>query len=273
MFQPRCAWGSWRLYAVERIVLACLLTAWSTVQTVEAQEDLVDKRGPQPPAVRPAVPPRDSLAWRVEPLPADNLVKNPWFRSGNKPSLEHWVPDKNWTASDKQGNPTPDDVEGTAARISTGRTDQQRGKTVDVGVETCLYQVVAADPAHTTLKFDMYWVTHTVNPCVVTVYGGPSAQGPWTEVWKPFHQVQTKSVMPKSGSRRGQDLWKDYSAKTDLATTTLARGNAHYKIEVCAHLARQERGTEDHRNLLFGRCRALIRPLVSRPVGLAGQIS
>jgi hypothetical protein len=127
-------------------------------------------------------------------------------------------------------------VEGTAARISSGRTDQERGKTVDVGVETCFYQILAADPSHTMLKFHMYWVTHTVNPVTVTVYGGKSPDGPWTAVWKPFHHVQTKSVMPKSGSHRGQDLWKDYSGKTELVTTTLPHGYPHYKLEVRATL-------------------------------------
>jgi len=214
----------WRPWMSATVAVACLLSA--PVPGVGAPAPNGDQGAPE----------RSSFAWRVDSLPADNLLKNPWFRTGNRPSLEHWVSDAYWTASNKHGNPTPDDVEGTAARISTGRTDEQRGKTVDAGVETCLYQIVSADPSLTKLKFDMYWVTHTVNPVTVRVYGGPSREGPWTEVWKPFHHVQTTSLRPKSGSRRGQDLWKDFSDLTDLATTTLSLGYPHYKLEIRATL-------------------------------------
>ena len=185
-----------------------------------------------------------SLEYLVSQLPEDNLIKNPWFRTGNRPSLDYWteatLADGGWVASQKPGNPSPDRVVGTAARISTGRGVDCRGKSVDIGVDAYLYQIVAADPEKRTLKFDMYWVTHTVNPVVVTVYGSTSPEGPWIEVWKPFYQVHTKAIIPPSG--RGQDLWKYYSETTDMVTVTLeTTGYPYYKLEIRGRLP-DERG-------------------------------
>ena len=143
----------------------------------------------------------------------------------------HWQGD-----TTKWGNPTPDDEAGSAARISTGRrADSDVGKTVDIGKDAYLYQVVAANPANKTLKFDMFWVTHTVNPGEVDVYGGPSETGPWTQLWRPFHQVHLKPVRPPEG-RSGNLLWRHYSDLTDLVTTTIPAGHPYYKIVVRGNL-------------------------------------
>lgn len=152
----------------------------------------------------------------VPPLPEDNLISNPWFRQGTKPSLNGWTATSNgrggWDATQKRGNPTPDDVVGTCARVSTGRGTRRAGWSVDPGVDAYLSQVVAADPQKRTLKFDMYWVTHTVNPAIV------------------------------SSSGRGQDLWFYYSALTDMVTTTLAQGYPYYKVEIHANLPDSQGG-------------------------------
>jgi hypothetical protein len=171
--------------------------------------------------------------WQVPSLPKDNLLKNPWFRD----KLEPWVGDGHWQGNTtKWGNPSPDEKMGSSARISTGRrTDSDIGKSVDVGKDAYLYQVVAADPANKTLKFDMYWVTHTLNPGEVNIYGGPSAKGPWKHLWRPFHQVHKKAVRPPMG-RSGNVLWKHYSDLTELATTTIPVGYPYYKLEVHANL-------------------------------------
>ncbi|HHT26318.1 MAG TPA: hypothetical protein GXZ82_03580 [Firmicutes bacterium] len=180
----------------------------------------------------------------VPPLPEDNLISNPWFRQGTKPSLNGWTATSNgrggWGATQKRGNPTPDDVVGTCARVSTGRGTRRAGWSVDPGVDAYLSQVVAADPQKRTLKFDMYWVTHTVNPAIVSVYGGSSPHGPWVKVWEPFHQVFTKTIVSSSG--RGQDLWFYYSALTDMVTTTLAQGYPYYKVEIHANLPDSQGG-------------------------------
>ena len=152
------------------------------------------------------------MEWRVDPLPADNLIENPWFRIGDQPSLAGWVEATpgpgGWTASQKQGNPTPDDVIGTAARISTGRGDTRTGWTVDSGVDAVLYQIVAADPAKRTLKFDMFWVAHTINPAKVTVFGGDSERvlGP------SFGSPSTRCIpVIRPESKMGNELWRYYS--------------------------------------------------------------
>ena len=151
-----------------------------------------------------------------------------------------WVTDGHWGASEKDGNPTPDGVLGTSARISTGRGENQAGKTVDPGVDTYLAQVVSADPNYRTLRFDMYWVTHTLQPGQVTIYGAESGEGPWTAVWRPFYQVFTRMIIPES--REGQDLWNYYSDLTSLVTTNLARGYPFYKLEVHANLPDEHGG-------------------------------
>lgn len=172
----------------------------------------------------------------VPPLPQDNLVRNPWFRNSQNtgPGTNEWVSDGYWQASDKDGNPTPDTVLGTAARISTGRGTNDVGQTVPPGVDTYLSQVVAVDPNLRLLKFDMYWVTHTLNPGEVDIYGGSSTNGPWTHIWKPFYQVYTTVIVPPGG--HGQDLWSYYSDTTDLVTTLLTDGYPYYKLEVHAIL-------------------------------------
>lgn len=171
--------------------------------------------------------------WQVPTLPKDNLLKNPWFRD----TLEPWVGDGHWQGNTtKWGNPTPGEKAGSAARISTGRrADSNVGKTVEVGKDTYLYQVVAADPANKRLKFEMYWVAHTLAPGEVTIYGGHSEKGPWTKLWCPFHQVHRKVVRPPKG-RRGNVLWRHYSSLTALVATTIPTGYPYYKVEVHANL-------------------------------------
>jgi hypothetical protein len=174
----------------------------------------------------------------VSQLPEDNLLKNPWFKVGNTPSLEGWTLTSTgrggWGASQKPGNPTPDDSIGTSARISTGRGADKKGWSVDPGVTTGLYQIVNADPGNTILSFHMYWVTHTVDPAKVTVYGGDSPQGPWKEVWVPFNQTYTKTIRPLSG--RGNDLWGFYSSNTPEVSTVIDRGYPYYKLEITGRL-------------------------------------
>ena len=167
-----------------------------------------------------------AAAYIVPQLPSDNLVQNPWFRCGAKPCMESWVaPNGYFGASDKDGNPTPDNVLGTAARISTGRGDDEAGATVDPNVDAYLYQIIQADSSETELKFDMYWVTHTVI-AQVNVYGGNSASGPWTSLWQPFNQTYLKPIIPESGL--GQDLWKYYSDLTDLETKAIRFTNLRF---------------------------------------------
>lgn len=72
---------------------------------------------------------------KVCPLPDDNLIQNPWFRTGNRPSLDGWIvigpADGGWRPSQKLGNPTPDDVVGTAARLSVDRSGRRQNRPND----------------------------------------------------------------------------------------------------------------------------------------------
>jgi len=180
-------------------------------------------------------------AYSVPPLPGGNLLTNPWFRSFSNPndsSLDGWTDeaglDKYWSSSQKESNPTPDIVIsgvcgnsnqycGTAGRLSW-RPGQSGGIGVP-GVDSYLSQVVPSNPDNRLLKFSTWWVSHTVDPAEVIIYGGNSPNGPWTSLWVPFSIVDT-------GVSSDQDLW----AQTELLEKTLASGYSYYKIRIHAKL-------------------------------------
>ncbi len=157
----------------------------------------------------------------VDPLPENNLIENPWFREGNKPSLAGWTDAAGsnviWSLSQKQSNPGPDQVLGTSARLAFG--SGQGGGTGQAGVDAYLYQVVAADPSLNHLRFKIHWVTQWIDRATVTIYGGTSASGPWTAVWVPLDINQSTST---------GGAW----TQTDLLDTTIAEGFPFYKIEL-----------------------------------------
>lgn len=157
----------------------------------------------------------------VEPLPDNNLIQNPWFRSGNQPSLAGWTDAAGsnviWSLSQKPSNPSPDEVLGTSARLAFG--SGQGGGTGQGGVDAYLYQVVAADPALTHLRFKTQWVTQWIDRATVTIYGGSSADGPWTAVWTPLDVNQNTS----SGG-----AW----TQTELLDITISEGFPFYKVEL-----------------------------------------
>ena len=157
----------------------------------------------------------------VEPLPDNNLIQNPWFRNGNRPSLEGWTDAAGsnaiWSLSQKQSNPGPDQVLGTSARLAFG--SGQGGGTGQGGVDAYLYQVVAADSSLTHLQFKTHWVTQWLDRATITIYGGNSADGPWTAVWIPLDVDQSTT----SGG-----AW----TQTELLDTTIPEGFPFYKIEL-----------------------------------------
>ena len=157
----------------------------------------------------------------VEPLPDNNLIENPWFRDGNKSSLAGWTDAAGsnviWSLSQKQSNPSADAVMGTSARLAFG--SGQGGGTGQGGVDAYLYQVVAADSALNHLQFKVHWVTQWIDRATVTIYGGGSANGPWTAVWTPLDVDQSSS----SGG-----AW----TQTELLDTTIAEGFPYYKVEL-----------------------------------------
>jgi len=176
-------------------------------------------------------------AVQVSALPEGNLVLNPWFRSTAKPTvsaLDYWTDSSPagllWSTSQKGTNPTPNVIVsgkcggsseqycGTSARFASGR-GQGGGGAGQSGVDAYLYQVVAADPELTTLKFLTHWVTGEIVEANVTIYGSETGSGAWVPVWVPLH------VTPANGSGYA---W----TQTELLETTIETGYPYYKIEL-----------------------------------------
>lgn len=159
----------------------------------------------------------------VPPIPAGNLIQNPWFRSTampTQPGLDGWTDAAGtniyWSTSQKDTNPSPDSVQGTSARWASG--SGQGGGTGVGGVDAFLYQVVQANPSDTTLWFKTHWVTGWIEDANAKIYGSSSAEGPWTLLWTPLAVTQaTTSSM----------AW----TQTDLLSTQLSTGYSYYKIE------------------------------------------
>jgi hypothetical protein len=192
-------------------------------------------------------PSQQANAFQVVQLPANNLVTNPWFRSASEPNfsgLDGWVDaagkDKYWSTSQKESNPSPDIVIhgicdnkpvycGTSARLKN--TPGQSGGVGVPGVDSFLYQVVAANKINTKLVFFAHWVSHNIDPAEVLIYGGDSPNGPWDDdpVWVPFHHIQ-------NDSDQDTDLW----TKTEFLEKTIPQGYSYYKIVIHARLPGSE---------------------------------
>lgn len=188
-------------------------------------------------------PSSQAIAFQVPPLPAYNLVQNPWFRSASEPNysgLDGWIDsagkDKYWSTSQKESNPSPDILIngicgnkpvycGTSARLKN--TPGQSGGVGVAGVDAYLYQVVAANKINTRLVFFAHWVSHRIDPAEVLIYGGESPGGPWTEdpVWAPFYHVQYVAD-------NEPDLW----TQTDYLEKTISQGYSYYKLVIHARL-------------------------------------
>lgn len=192
--------------------------------------------GPGSPTPRPSgtITPTNSpygpiIPPLVPPLPADNLVLNPWFRDLSDligPSMQYWTVDfGTWSATYKWHNPSPDnlgDQSHTAADISAHGPPCQ-------GVDCYFHQVVSANPSNKTLKFQIYWITIMMDENWAVIYGGNSVSGPWTEVWQPFHVYNTHNLG-----------WR----QSGPSQTTIATGYSYYKIVLHA---RSEAGGGDNK--------------------------
>jgi hypothetical protein len=181
-------------------------------------------------------------AYPVPELPVDNLIVNPWFRSASnrtEAGFDGWTrpltDGVTWGLSHKESNPSPDIVVsgrcgakevycGTAARWAA-----QSG-IVYPDVDVFAYQVVATDPAQRKLNFFTHYVSHRVDVGAVNIYGGNSANGPWTLVWLPLYHSQDRQIVPESGEI--QELWEE----TGFIERTLEQGYPFYKIELQARL-------------------------------------
>ena len=182
-------------------------------------------------------------SYSVPPLPEDNLIVNPWFRSASEPTspgLDGWVAvlqdGIGWGLSQKATNPTADvivsgrcgldeDYCGTAARWA--RLLDEGDKVSYPDLDVYLYQVVKAEAANRKLKYFTYWVNHKIDVAEVRVYGGDTPDGEWTEVWFPFSVSQDRNPPLANAPGRGGNPW----FQTDFLETTLENGYPYYKIE------------------------------------------
>lgn len=151
------------------------------------------------------------------PLAGDNLIANPWFRAAADPTdagLDGWTDPQNlWGTSQKPSNPSPDGVNGTAARLANGSGNgQDHG-----GQDGYLSTVVTANPALRTLRFQTWAVTLFLEQATVTVAGANGPQGPWTNLWQPW-----------SSQASGDGVW----FQTPLAQVEIATGYPYYRIEL-----------------------------------------
>lgn len=192
------------------------------------------------------LPGRRAFGYPVPPLPEDNLIVNPWFRSANNPSmpgLDGWTNvlqnGVGWGVSQKESNPSPDIVIagacgfkevycGTSARWANERRQNQ--VTSYPGLDVYLFQVMETDPSHRKLKFFMYWVNHRIEVAEVKIYGSVSPQGEWIEVWTPLSVSQDTNPPPQFSPGRGGIPWFD----TGFLETVVTEGYPYYKLEIHA---------------------------------------
>lgn len=185
-------------------------------------------------------------AHQVAPLPGDNLIANPWLTKVVNGQLRldttGWVFEGNPTWG--TGNAKPD-CPGPAPRATsfTLRWARQSGQTPEFhpNIEVRVHTVVAANSTHRTIKFFMHWVMHRMTLKTV-VYGGPSANGPWTQVWTAFDHTETVDFHPSPGEPRSE-AWKHFTSMPGMfddwfapvaRTTVLPQGYPYYRVQLRA---------------------------------------
>lgn len=190
--------------------------------------------------------PKQGLSYPVPPLPEDNLVSNPWFRSTSDPraaGLDGWTNvlqnGIGWDLSQKESNPSPEIIIsgvcgfkevycGTGARWANETINKELYS--HPGIDAVIYQIIPADPSHRKLKFSMYWVNHKLEVFEVKIYGSALEDGPWQEVWSPFYLTQDVNPPPSEAPGRGENPWLN----TDILEAVFEKGYSYYKLELHA---------------------------------------
>lgn len=103
-------------------------------------------------------------AFQVDPLPADNLIQNPWFRKlsdPNKPGLDLWTNVNNdWTNSQKISNPTAD-------LLYSGRCTGTKGELTYCGTSakiSAIFSQTRISGKHRFILLSASWVAHPMPP-------------------------------------------------------------------------------------------------------------
>lgn len=192
------------------------------------------------------MPASPAAAHEVAPMPPGNLIANPWFTKvvagQQRLDTTGWVfvGSPTWGT----GNAKPDCPGPAPFNTSfTLRWARNSGQTPEFhpNVEVRAHTIVTATATHRTLRFFMHWVMHRMTLSAV-VYGGPSATGPWTQVWTPFQHTETVVWRPSDGELKS-DIWKHFTSMPGKfddwyapvpKVTTLAQGHPYYKVELRA---------------------------------------
>lgn len=187
-----------------------------------------------------------AAANEVAALPGDNLIANPWLSKVVNGQLKldtsGWVFEGNptWgTGNAKADCPGPAPW-GTSYTLRWARNSGQTPE-FHPNVEVRVHTVVASASSKRTLKYFMHWVMHRMT-LKVYVYGGSSANGPWTQVWTPFQHTQTVDWNPPRTEPRSE-AWRHFTSlpgKFDdwyapvPQKITLGQGYPYYKVELRA---------------------------------------
>jgi hypothetical protein len=131
--------------------------------------------------------------FQYDPLPADNLVHNPWFQQDCEFSAEGWSVDQtadglSWGGSDKTQNPSAESCGGEYNGNSM-RWAKQSGASLEFSPEqdARFWQVVGpVDETQTVLRFHFLLVAHRMNQLRAQISGAMDADGPWTPLWTPL---------------------------------------------------------------------------------------
>ena len=150
------------------------------------------------------------FAEEADPLADDNLIINPWFRDSTNLTASHdgWEITDAWGLSQKNTNPTPDETEGTSARIGTPKAGYNE--------EHRMSQIIEADATQPVILFQMWQVSRSLVELDATIFASDSPDGPWEEVWNPWNQ-QLSSV---------------HWMQTPLFEKELSQGYPYYKLEL-----------------------------------------
>lgn len=198
--------------------------------------------------------PTPAGAFQYASLPSDNLILNAWFRNTDDNSCDsfsgaHWVLNSGnapWGPSDKTQDPTDKNCLGNYTGYAA-RFARNSGAAIEFypNQNAILYQIVQSpNPTHRTLHFHSLIVGHKVNQYKAEIYGGNSANGPWTSVWVPFDITcldMTDCVNEKYGwaSNHGDrtGLWDDVTDDPEVLGSlnpiqkTISQGYNFYKVE------------------------------------------
>jgi len=170
-------------------------------------------RGTEESRARSATPNSAGTQIVSDPPPtmSGNLLSNPYFEGcHNCTDINAWVNDGHWDISIKAHNPSIND---TAARCTLPTV---AGSCIGGGPAN-LFQVVQANASDRTLSFSISYIISRAKG-VVTIYGGGTPNGPWTELWVPW--TGTSGGAPKG--------WFD----SGVQQIVLDSGYSYYKVNL-----------------------------------------